>query len=594
MAKDYNVRARLRIGAVNIPITKFTLDFPEGSIGSKLSAELAEPNAVVDPDASMTFDIGIDSGNGIEWVPMMDVGKVRVVGTTIAWLNDNVVIEAISGLADRWDRSSSVPIVLHDPDQVGIVEASGSAPGDLVDSNHVIIQPEKIAIENLDLTQLLNYVYVTKLGFASVVTNIPNFPLKRVDIRVTDSFHSVAAREIGLFEPVYHADDDTVLFILDPQRDLPPGLSIKKLNTANYVKFTTTRETGRNINAIILSYRDNTVTGSASLDRVEQTVQDNGTPFTAGWQRTITNTFIRDFYDNLADPDEVTRSVPFRVDSRTVGFDGVVRELAVESQTDLYLYDFRLKIGHTKTVELYSAFPGEGALMRPAYTETNQVIWEELTSAPGEFMKVYEITQAVGTVLVEGEDEDAVRTSLYKANQNNLISDDQVVELNVPIQTQIDRYRVLGRDQIEVSTQRVDHLKAPPKPTVNNTFQHPGTIVVRAQAQAAEVNMLLTNDVPADERRPPTALSAGNVPISEARPLAQRILDRRGAQPAKATCELTGLDLSLSRGSLRKIRDREQDRITVFIKGFRITGDQLGTPSFSITQDITGLVIATD
>lgn len=592
--RDYNVKARLRVEDLKIPITRFTLDFPEGSIGSKLTAELAEPDATVDPNSSMTFDIGIDSGNGVEWVPMMDVGKVRVVDRTIAWLDDHVVIEAISGLAERWDRSPSIPIVLYDPAQVDIVDESGPILGELVDVNHDTIEPEKIPIEDFDLLQLFNYVYVTKLGFTSVVTNIPNFPLKRADIRVTDSFHSVAAREIGIFEPVYHADDDTVLFIIDPQRDLPPGLSIRKLNTSQYVKFTTTRETGRNINAIILSYRDNTVPGSASEDRVEQSVQDVGTPFTAGWQRTVTNTFIRDFFDNPADPDEVTRSVPFRVDSRTVGFDGVVRELAIESQTDNYLYDFRLKTGYTKVVSLYTAFPGEGAAMRTVQTETNQVVWEELSSSPGEFAKVYEITSIVGTVLVEGEGEDITRTSLYQANRNSLVTDDMEVEVGVPIFTQIDRYRILGRDQIEVNTQKVDHLKIPPKPTITNTVQHTGTIQARAQAQSTEVNMLLVNDVPPEERRPPASLSAGNVPVAEAKALARRILDRRGTQPAKANVDLTGFDLALRRGSLRKIRDREGDRLKVFIKGFRIVGEQLGTPNFSVKQSVTGLVIETE
>lgn len=611
MARDYNVQSRLMIDGAPVAISGFTVDFPAGVIGSRMSCELADPvGTIPDPTAVVLFQVGVStSGSDPDWVTVMDLGVVNSVSESVKWLGDSRNWTAVSGIADRWDYAPVRPEFLYDPLRIDPITSSEASPGDLVDSDHQTIFPVLTALRSLDLVQLMNYVYVKRLGFSRVVTNIPNFSLNFVNIPVTGSFHSVVTSEIGIFEPVYCSDDSDTLWIIDPQGTLPVGLPIRHTLQKHYAQLTRQKQQNKLVNAVVLTYRDTLGDGPVT-SRAEQETQEVGAPFTEDWQRTTVTRFINDFHDNPGNTSEVTRSVVTRILTQVQAWvsgvtveDGVAtftppltRVVLTEDQRDTFLYDFRLKTGYSKETSLYTILPGESAKLRQVQTEESQIVWES-RGTPGEFIKRYEVVSTSGLFqrLFDPTDPSIpeIRESIFSLNRRNSISPDPgdpasaVVESG-PLSTQIDSFRVTGQDQIEVGSQRVNHLTG--TTDSSHVFQHTGTIYARATSgRATTVNMVLTRGT--QPRRVPGRLNAGNVPFPVALTLANRILDRQGAGPVQVDIEFSGLDLSLRRGSLRRVEDRGGNFHVVFITGFSITGANLGQRNFSVVMKAQGVVI---
>jgi len=495
--------------------------------------------------------------------------------------------------------------LLFDPDFIDPIESGESAFGDIVNEDHETIFPVFVSKRGLDLQQLLNYIYIERLGFSRVITNIPNFHLNLVQIPLTTSFHAVAQSEVALFQPEYSSDDNGTLWIVDPQGTLPTGLGLRTLQLKHYASFVRAKQTGKPVNAVILKYSANFGSGPIT-SRVEQETTEVGVPFTEGWQRTTVSRFINDFHDNPSDITEVTRSVVTRVLTQvTAEYDGLARLVSTEDQQEKFKHDFRLKTGYTKTLTRYfPVFLGGTARSHLVHIEDNQIVWESL-STPGEFIKRFELTTVTGSVLKIYDDPSDPETSTFRLrsfeevsrlNRNDLPSSDESVILeNQPIMAKIDTFRDTGRDQIEVSSQRVNYMPDPGRAAVDrdDVFNHTGTIQARAHTRSAvAINMLLTNQTEDNPiRRVPVSLSAGNVPFNVAKGLAQRILDRQGNTPTKVSMELSGMDLALRRGSIRKVPDRDGNLYTVFITGFSINGENLGKPDFRISMSAQGLVI---
>ncbi len=605
MSKDYNVYGRLTAGDSEVALVRFSLEFPEGVLGSRLNCDLADLSFLLDEEASVLFEIGIGSQGSVEWTTMMDLGKVNSVDLEVEWLRDSRKLTAVSGVADKWTYAPEKPIFLYDPAFIDPISSGQAALGEVVNEQHLPLFPTLVPKLAFDLQQLLNFVYVTKLGFSRIITNIPNFHLNFVQIPLTASFHSAAMNELSIFQPEFYNDDQGTLWVVDPQGALPAGLAPRKMLLKHYAKFQKTKQVGKLVNAIVLTYSANFGDGPIT-NRVEQETQEVGTPFGDGWQRTTVSTFINDFHDNPQNVLEVTRSVTTRILKQiTAEYDGLARLVSTEDQADHFLYDFRLKTGYTKTLtKFFPVFAGVSAQSHLVQTEESQVVWESLT-APGEFIKRYEITSVTGSVVKTYDNPSDPDTSTFrlqsydqvsKLNRNDLpSSSDSVSVENHPIYTKIDTFRNTGRDQVEVSAQRVNYLMDSGRGITDrsDTFQHTGTIQARANTVVArQVHMLISRSPEGNPvRRVPASLNAGNVPFGVAKVLANRILDRQGQQPTKVSMELSGLDLTLRRGSIRKVHDREDNVYTVFITGFTIAGDNLGRSDFRVTMTATGVVI---
>jgi hypothetical protein len=585
--KDYDIYFRLSIGGEQVPISSFSYSEDPASVGKKLTANLTDLETEIADDDEVIFEIGISVGGSVEWVEIFNDSKVNSESDVVRWLGDDKNFGALSRMAELWDITPEVPTVLYEPGMIDPVTQAGLTPGELVDEDLNPIEPLFIAKTNFTLYDLMNYVYVDKLGFDSIITNIENFRLNSATFGLSQTFHSVVASEIGVFEPKY-SENNNVLWIIDPQGEMPPEMPVRSLPTRGYLEFVRDKQQGRKINCVILELVETTVIGSGDPTiKSKLTITEAGTFGSVGWQRNSVTEIWNEYPDG--------RVVPLRKETVVSALaDGLTRTVSREVQEDHYKYNFQLKTGYTKTLSLYCILPGDSAKMRLVNTEENQIEWLALAS-PGIFSKNSETTTITGLVLEITTDEGAVRTSVYQANKVGEIPVDPSDDLEVvtrPISTRIDLFSDTGRDQIEVRRQRINYLNDDAPPDQNDTANHTGTIKVRAsglQSRTRRVVLLGPNPTP---RRSPYTLRAGNVPYDVARSLAQRILDRQGQGPQSVNIKLSGLDLALTRGTLRWVVDRRTEKsYLVFITGVSIDGSNLGQPNFEVSMKATGIVI---
>lgn len=588
--KNYGVTARLKSDATEINIDSFTFDAPEDKRGYELNCTFSDFAGTIDETLPISFEIGIEKNGIQDFALLMDGGSILDISYKVARLDSRVTIKAQSAMSERWNKSPVLPTVIYDPNQVAISTASEALRGDVVDEDGNAIEPILTPIDNLDLIQLLNYVYVTSLGFTEAITNIPNYPIKRATFPLQSSFHSVAASQLSVFEPVYSADDSDRLLIIDPQGVIPTGLPTRGLSGSKYISIARDKQIGQKVTAVLLSYRENVVTADTGTitDRTEQETHQVGTFGEVGFQQTLITQFIKDFHGDLNNPSRVTNSIVWKIETRTYGVSGgIYREISIETQTDSYADNFQLKTGYTKIVQLLTRLPDDDTLlMRQVQTETNVITYAN-SQDPNSKIKQLEITSIAGTVIVTDNPDDPTRpskVSLYEATRTDDFPGDATVELATPIKSIIERWEQKGPDQIEVRYQVYDHLTG--KLEQNKTVQHTGTIEVRLGTAEEAVTMLIGTP-----GRVPASFDAGEIPFTIARGLAQRILDRQGASPTRIPIEFTGLDLALRRGSIRRVVDLLGNEYRTFITSYQIKGENLGRADFDVRMTGTGILL---
>lgn len=606
MLKSFTPHARLKSNGDTVDITDFTFNAPPEQIYHTLNCQLAVFSPEIDEAEPVTFEVGISKGGPTDWAMLLSDGRIKDRSDATRNQNkaphDRTSFNIVSKMAALWRLTPRVPETLYDPARVDIVTELSQSRGDIVDSDGNAIEPIYTPVAAFDFNSLLNFIYTDRLGFASVVSNIPNYQLDRADFSLSQPYHSVAASQIGLFEPKYSSESEDALFIVDPQGELPTGFpnTVRACPPGSYMQFIVDKETLPETNAVLFSYSVSAATTDEEPTiTTESDTQAVGTFGDDDYQRTVTTRFIKEWHDpnNFS---RVTRSLVFKTEKRvSAKRDGLTREVSIETETDEFQYDGRLHKGYTRVLQLYIKLPGElTAGMRTIQTEVCQIAYSA-TSDPDELIKTGQVVTVNGGIVFEGDLfdpalESQFKQSLYEANNANAITDDLQVRFSTPISSRIEQHRETGTDQISITYQEIDHLNSN-KPKRNGTIPHTGTLRVRVGTgdTQARQTMLLRDEASeaVDGTLPPVSVDAGDIPFEFALDRAEMILARHGLSPQRAAITFAGLDLALRRGSLRRVSNRAGQEFLVFITGYQITGSNLGARNFDYGQTAEGIVL---
>jgi len=596
-----------------LPIRDFTLQSPSNALGLKLSATFAKPDVVVTTDDAISLRIGVVKDGNTSWIDYITDGKVAGQTALVEFRNDTLTIEAINLLADRWRLCSRQPIVCYDPNLISFEEVDPvRTQNDLVDEDSVPIEFILEAIEGLTLRQVLHRAYVVGCGFQKVVTNLPDYPIRRIDFAISAGYHAAVLPFVSFFDPVFYADDNNVLFIIDIDGTLPSELVSKKLRLKSYKSVSFERPLSNISNAILLTFKEDAADGGDdwpdnATEKIISTWDQTGEVFQPGWTRQEVDTYYKEFHSDPAKPDRVTRRVQFRLITRNYAFDearGIPVLISTETEDDKWIQNFRLKSGYTKTIESRLSVPygGPRRLLVNAWTEINSIVWTPSLTSPDEFQKQSERTEIEGLILYEGQFTDTLQegstvtsaVALIQANDNRLVTQDGFQQIKRgPIKTEFEFWRDTGTDQIDVLHTVIDHLI--PQVKTSKTVQSISDRTVNINKQRT-VTMLIRDEEAetAFGLMEPLALNAGEVPFDIAYKVALRQLERLGARPRSAKVELPRFDAAIRKGSLRDIDDREGDSHKYLITGWTITGRELGGANGSISMSTDGVATRED
>lgn len=630
MAKAAIYTARLIVDGTEWPVTDYEYEKPEDTLGAILKVTLADVGLSVSRDAVVSFDVGVTVDGVTSWNSLMKDGVLAGSVAVIKAGGDTLDITSINAIGDRWNLATRQPVTYYDPAKLDLSLERGPARYDLFDETGNPIIAKRVPIRSLDLKQVLQFAFVKGCGFADVITNIPNYPVRRFDVTVQTNFRKAAARHVDFFKPKVFADDAATLWIIDPDAKLPAGYAAtaRKLPIKHYIENEQTTPVRQIVNALLFTYRfDDPNNGDEfpanATDRTVTTSTEAATPskrnaiIASQWTHVVTTTHYKDFHDDASNPQRVTRSIPWKTERRTYtrNHDEITLEMEHTIQTDYYTRNFTLLTGYDKVVSRRLQLPGQSPdiLLNPTQIGTEPMViecinefqrtqWDESQYNPDVMIKVNSRTWREGLVLTEGAITgttpegltlfDVVsKQPLTEANLNRNVGNDvlQFVQWE-PIETTVELWRDTGTNQVEVFRVIKDELTG----IVRDDSSTQAIADRQVDLTSYLTNTELLTNAESEARfgpREPLALDAGDVPYSIARPVADRFLEREGQPAAERRFVLNIYDAGLAPGAVRLVYTRDEDPQMFIITSMKENGSKLGTLESDIAQSAGGVKV---
>ena len=586
----------LLVNDAPIEISSFSLDCPEGRIGVALSFDCTDPLPDIERGMSVDFSIAVNGSPIPLIVGGYVVGRNKSVASGDSSPNprDTFSFTAADSLGERrLSLSPRIPMILYDPAFVTI--SSAELDTKINDSEGLRIYSAYQDIDDLDLLQILDYAYITGCGFADVITNIPNYAIRRAEFPLTASFHESVASYYAPYRPQIYEQDNT-LFIIAPRLDLPDGFDPDGAvyTTADFISMQRSKPDVQPVNALLMTTR---ITGDyvdlGSLpggvtERTETDTQSSGDTLDGDFQQSVVLRRIAQLHEDSADPSRITSEVTFETVTTTTAQDetGTSRTMMIETQTELFDYNYRLNLGFDRSVDAYIKRPDELANTENVLTERLRIIWSG-TGTFGEFIKDWELKNVEGLIMLQGEDPDIVKSSLMDANRFGAVPEDATVERG-PISSKITRFRETGPDQVEMIVQETDHMAGRSVP--KSPQHHTGTIRVQLRGTNADgTTQTLLRDLESEAlygpRKPITWDGAG-LPFDQALPVALQALADAIAPPETLRVTLLQPDFDMQRGHRRQVAVNRNDNLKPgFVTSYSLRGSPGARGMCVLTQE---------
>lgn len=625
---------RLKINNVEVAISGYTVNTPPGGLGESVTFALSKPDLTLLPEgAVIKFELGAgkETSPGVieySYVTILDTGKMDGRSYSVRWVADDTggfpgdvfEVSALSPLADKWGLAPQRPVIMYN---TRAINAEGLTPEDnqlirVYDDEGEVsyIRPYLIGIDGLTLYNVLDRAYTNRdareeIGvnpaFNRVVTNIPNFPLERVDISIEAGFHNSVSGLYAIFNPVVFASDN-VLYIIDPDGGLPPEFLPRQLELDCVIEVNETQEPEELFNAVLLSYRERPGGNVYLGERPEiKIIHEEAIESGEGRAYTRTEVFrkVTEFYD--INSDELRRVEENEIDTKIYAFrDNIVitgtgEELTrtrvggevklVSHEVIQNFYSGNTKSGHSRTIEgLYYNPEDHGRdAFGEIFTETCQLDWSADMAHPGEYILRWSEVKTEGLVLVETKaDGFKVYIPILDATNGGIVESDNTQTLQrLPIETITETLRETGKNQSNVETVIKNHLTGGSggsvvqnRPGSRSTFLPPFSPRSSGH-RAGYIRELIKDDesIALYGLRKPFTLDVGDLGQIEGRRLARRRLASRVNPPLSLSVTLPGIDFLIRRGSLLILPRRNGYTNSMIVTGYKRSGRALGTES---------------
>lgn len=580
-------RARLLVDGVEVPISSFDLNAPEGALGVGLALTLAKPDVSLVTNASeVQFDLGVWTGAAFEWVTMLSGGKLAGRELTIAVTGggpaDSVKLALIDTVGDRWTLAPESPETLYDPDQVDQPAPSDSI---MVNERGTKIESVFTPVYSLTMREVLRRAYVEGCGFDNIVTNIPDFPVAEVTFSLEGGYHEGARPLLALFDPVYFAEGND-LWIIDTGAALPAGLQPRELPLSAYVEATDTVPARQPVSSLVVAYRsDGSAGGDYFTERIDQEAQESGTFGVKGYTRTETERRVRE-HRNFSAPETVVREEVASVKVTTTDYEFNV--VGRETQTDTFDALGR-KNGHKRTVEaLVPDLEDGGSLTLQTVSEETYTVLYRAGRSAGSDEIAGTVNKIAGLVLIDSDREylsKPYEIPFTDAHQSGYIDPDanQAAEFRA-IRTVTEMYVRAGA-ATEVRRQVANHLNG--GSMENTTAQtRAGSTAVGRRGQSV-VRRKLTLPGATSGRVVPT-FGTGDLPGDMAIDLGWRKLASLNNPPRRLSVQLPFVAFDIRRGMPARPHSRSGVLGTYIVTATRVSGQSLGTHKQLITMSASG------
>lgn len=636
-----NSAARLLVEGVEYPIREFSYQEPSGKIGALLNVTLARPlPSVVPPNADFVFQIGWSTGNNaLQWIDIVANGKIAGRNYSISYgqqgfggPDDVVSFDALDVMADRFTLAPRKPIIMYDGLKVAPAEVDYRPSQLIMNEQFQPIYPILERVDGLKMHTALLRAYGNRggttfvnnttgstgtyntiqpvssandvgagLGFSSVITNIRNYPVKRVDFRLEASWHDAVQPLVAMYDPIYFVEGNT-LYIIDVAAPLPVGFTPRTVGVSRYSRLET-RSTKQFQNALLVTYQGDP--NEYTLFReifLPTEIEERGTFGQSGYVRQETVRKVRQFY-TAEEPDATLAELPLTTEVKTYqnfpnadGSPGPLTLIHRETQQDFYTN--LLKTGHNKVIESLIMSGTSGVLLlQDVLSEDCTITWKQDPINSSQWNMSKSTTQIAGLVYpledtrtINGEDYTIFVPALV-AQAQGFISDATQIQQRA-IKTIIEYIRPNAGNQTDVQTIITNHLDG----TVERSLSQPRTGQMITSDISARARTVMLRDLSSESEigaRTPASLNTGELPQDLAFALARNVLHRLANPQVGTTFTLPDVDFAIRRGSVIIPQDRSTNQPANIVTGRSIQGRSLGQEGHRITMSFEGVELTT-
>lgn len=588
--------ARIFADGIAYPIRGYTITEGTADVGTSLNVTLQKPTQRAAILAADQFKFELND-NGV-WKTVFDTGRRIGAGFSYAWANarpsDGLSLSTAGPISAKLEKSPRRNLTIYDPirEEISAADFAG-----VLDENGVLYSHELKAIGDMKLRGLLDYVFETRCGFTRVETDLPNDPIRRLDVQMTDTFNGAIATVIGIYRPLVFVVDD-VLYILDGTKYFPAGFAQPVALDHTQYKNAQLQITDQAADGFVVQYVDSERDYDYYSDReVDVPASVFGSEGSSDYTETEGSITYRDFY-KLSSPATPMRTEKIEQITTVRGIlDGELTELSETTETIEFDSKLRLKsIDKRKTASIPDIISGTFPIIsREIRHEATTFEYKPDIKNPRREVMSKRSTRITGLCITDTENESAgrpFRQEFYDAWRSGNFLEGQTVD-TATIATEIETLEQSPRGQNELRFLRVDYMTNPPNVHADVTEARGGDATTNAQTSAPKEVVVYRTGLTDRTDAKLVRMDGGEFRITNLKALAKRRLDKR--QSHAGSIELKGLNLSFARGSVLTLLDRGGNVVASFVvEGRTITGSNLGTREQTTSQILNVTEIATN
>lgn len=579
---------RLLVDGSEIGIQSFNLDGNETTIGTNLTVTLSNPEdrGLITLDKEYELQIGVVDipTQVVTWYTVLDLGRLEGGDFSLSW-NDNspgdtVNFNSSSQVDTRLEKAPILNTVFYDSSRLSLEIKDFEK---VYDTNGKQYLTDLIPIGNMTLYTLFDRIYVSRCGFSEVVTNIPNYQIRRVDIGIGTSYNQSLAPYIGMFEPVIFSIGD-VLWVISTVQTLPDDFPLPLAINIDEYQLLQASYDYKKIGGISLDYIENDLERMFRVNRVETETINEGELGTESYTSTDIEETWYDYY-LTSRPDILVKSV---LGSREETIHDWTLQIIYEDSIQ-YRYDaFGREVSSTQ--EIVSRVPtladsSTYALQTIKDVETNN-FYRAHPYRPAEQILAKTYRRVRGLMAIDTENQYFDQDFKQQAIDSHLsgtLTPEMTYEYG-DIETVTETMQFLPNKMTRVQTRRVDHVRN--IVDVNYTEPRPGENTIGNSSSAKPI-IVIPEGTTILSGDPLETFSIGEVPLEIGIPLVKQILKRRQEKPYSFNVQFQGFVNGLRRGIPYSLLDRSAELIgALIVEGFNVKGSR--TTYVTIDTNIRG------
>jgi hypothetical protein len=551
-ARYKEIVTELTIDAVEFQVIEYAYNENPNGIGASCSFTLADctERVSITRNSVVNFRIGKVVSAVTTWEKTMNAQ--RVASFSYNELERTYSLETVSGLADKFNLAPETDLMIYDPDRSPF---DATQVESLFDTSGVEYAVEDFPIEDLDLEQLNDEIWVNRCGFTSVVCTYPNFIIKQRSFPMGASYWESFRDIFPSLAPPVVEEIGGVLYILDPTAALPSGFpappELTLTGTINYTlngNYSTADAVRMTFQDALWDYTENDI----SVSNEVTTADTDGFTYNTN---IITNHWV---YKHSSRPNAVVKrelQAEFRDTYRNPGLDHFKETILTNT------FDEYGRISRVTRVnnELVPDLENEGDEVWQENV-TTEILNAEYGQHPYRMDAQYQ--KKLSRILTGLTVEDATNTylgstfkqSFRDAHRAGNLNSDQTYAANKTLRTFTEKFSPTRDGQIKRDFDGFDNVRG----VEMDYLSEPRTGAAELDGNNSKQQTLIVLPADGDTKGDGTFidLDIKEMPLDDGIPLARRVLKKLTEYPATFTGTQVGaVDFRVRRGWIFEAKD---------------------------------------